>query len=271
MPILPSARSFSSRAVGALGGATLLLQLLSLPAAAHSQFVFPDPNDPNFNNCGPAISIMSSCVSKDVRFATVTDHTSQAACACYTSATWAPTVFDNAYQACLRYYVTAIPSVYAQLTNDIGTGSLCASIGTVDPAAAAAAVPGPQTPPPAAAVVTAQLPTTPAGPAQANGGGSGAAATPAPPTSSASAGGPKSSITATGAAAAASAAATSRAADTLVTTTQREKNQSQTGSAATTLASGASVGAAAASGNAAAHFADRVRDLLFFPFFGGIT
>ena len=265
MPILPSARSFSSRAVGALGGATLLLQLLSLPAAAHSQFVFPDPNDANFNNCGPAISIMSSCVSKDVRFATVTDHTSQAACACYTSATWAPTVFDNAYQACLRYYVTAIPSVYAQLTNDIGTGSLCASIGTVDPAAAAAAVPGPQTPPPAAAVVTAQQPTTPAGPGHADG----AAATPAPPTSTANAGGPRSTVTATGAAAA--AAATSQAADTLVTTTQREKNQSQTGSAATTLASGASVGAAAASGNAAAHFADRVRDLLFFPFFGGIT
>lgn len=178
MFVLPLARGFSSSAA-ALGNAAILLLLLFATAPVHSQIVLPDLGDSNFKGCAPAISIMNSCVSEDVRFATVTDHSSQAACACYTSSTWAPTVFNSAYKSCLSYYVTAIPSVYKQLTSDIGTGLLCSSVLTAG--AIAVEAPGPRTlPPPAAAAVAAQQKHTPV----ASGGAEVAAATPVPPSTS---------------------------------------------------------------------------------------
>ena len=122
--------------------------------------------DPNQAACGPAIDLMSSCVKKQIGYVTVTDSAEQAACVCYVSGAWNPNVFDNAYTACLAHFVTAAPSVYAQLTSDIGTTTFCggmSGVTAVVPAGTAVATDA-GSPPQNTAVATA-APTPPSSPA----------------------------------------------------------------------------------------------------------
>jgi hypothetical protein len=112
-------------------------------------------------NSGACVSfnlIQASCALATSSF-TDLPFTVEASCLCYTSGTYAPSVFDGYWGACLGFYSTASPVFYSSLGGDTLTRTPCAEFGKVGGNS------GPTTSPssigtPSSSILTTVVPTT---------------------------------------------------------------------------------------------------------------
>jgi hypothetical protein len=92
----------------------------SSPASASAS------SDPNLSACLSFESISSSCDAQIPGFATEAI-SAEENCLCFTSGTYAPSIFDGYWSSCLNYYSTASPEIYSSsLGGDAGVRSPCA-------------------------------------------------------------------------------------------------------------------------------------------------
>jgi hypothetical protein len=90
------------------------------------------PTDPGIIACNTVNGILSNCERVSPGFATLTDTNRIASCMCYSGLAWKPSVFDDAWGTCLRFYSTAAPSAYFSLTaSGIVVTTPCARAGDV--------------------------------------------------------------------------------------------------------------------------------------------
>jgi hypothetical protein len=88
--------------------------------------------DPNFSACAQFETIIAECASQTPGFSDISSFSSQASCLCYTSSTFAPSVFDGYFESCLAYFSSAKPRAYSSLTSQNGgTQGSCSSAGDV--------------------------------------------------------------------------------------------------------------------------------------------
>ena len=59
---------------------------------------------------------ISICNSLTPGFVSLTDFSLQAPCLCYSSTSWAPSIYDGYHSSCLNWYSTADPSDYFSIT-----------------------------------------------------------------------------------------------------------------------------------------------------------
>jgi hypothetical protein len=83
-------------------------------------------NDPYQAACLSFESISSSCDTKIPGFAAEAI-SAEENCLCFTSGTYAPSIFDGYWASCLNYYSPASPAIYSSsLRGDAGVRSPCA-------------------------------------------------------------------------------------------------------------------------------------------------
>lgn len=100
----------------------------------------PASSDPYYSACLSFEAISSSCNAEVPGFATM-PISAEENCLCYTSGTYAPSIFDGYWASCLTYYSTASPAIYSSsLDGDAGVRSPCALIEPTATAAASTAV-----------------------------------------------------------------------------------------------------------------------------------
>ena len=88
--------------------------------------------------CAVVISALSFCNSVSPGFTTL-DATSQAPCLCYSSTSWSPAGFDDPVSSCSKYWQTAEPSDFSDIS---GLSGFCTSVGDVLGAGAGASTTG---------------------------------------------------------------------------------------------------------------------------------
>lgn len=89
-----------------------------------------DPSaDPNFRACAQFETIVDECNSQTPGFTDLSKFSSQASCLCYTSSTFAPSIFDGYVESCIAYFSSASPRAYSSLTS--GTQGSCSAVGDV--------------------------------------------------------------------------------------------------------------------------------------------
>lgn len=88
--------------------------------------------DPNFRACAQAESLIDECNSQTSGFTDLSNFSSQAPCLCYTSSTFAPSIFDGYFESCLAYFSSASPRDYSSITaQNGGTQGSCSAVGDV--------------------------------------------------------------------------------------------------------------------------------------------
>ncbi|KAF7506404.1 hypothetical protein GJ744_011758 [Endocarpon pusillum] len=88
--------------------------------------------DPNLGACLQVGTIIDNCNSQTSGFTDLSTFSSQASCLCYTSSTFAPSIFDGYFESCLSYYSSASPRAYSSLTAENGgTQGACSAVGDV--------------------------------------------------------------------------------------------------------------------------------------------
>jgi hypothetical protein len=83
--------------------------------------------DKNYLACQTALEVISICESLSTGFDDL-PATLQAPCMCYSSKSWVPQFFDNAFSSCIAYTSTADTSDYPDLVSDAG---FCKSVGNI--------------------------------------------------------------------------------------------------------------------------------------------
>lgn len=77
---------------------------------------------------------ISICNSLTPGFVSLTDFSLQAPCLCYSSTSWAPSIYDGFHSSCLNWYSTADPGDYSSITAE-GTAppvtAPCQKVGNV--------------------------------------------------------------------------------------------------------------------------------------------
>jgi hypothetical protein len=121
-------------------------------------------------NSGACVSfdlIQASCAIATSSFTNL-PFTDEASCLCYASGTYAPSLFDGYWGACLAFYSTASPAFYTSLGGDTLTRSPCAEVGnvrstgptTIGPGSTPATISSTSTTIPISTILTTTVPTT---------------------------------------------------------------------------------------------------------------
>lgn len=91
--------------------------LVMFLAASRIPSVTAQTPNPDAQACQTASAIISICISASPELSTATAFSSTASCACYSSSSWAPGVFDNYHAACYAFYSTASPALVEQASS----------------------------------------------------------------------------------------------------------------------------------------------------------
>lgn len=101
--------------------------------ATETSLFISQTTDVNYQACNVVQNAARYCQSMTPAFSTMTDPKEQASCLCYSGFLWKPTLFDNAWGSCLKFYSTGAVSQYTALANRPGgiTSAPCALAGDV--------------------------------------------------------------------------------------------------------------------------------------------